>query len=59
MVGGSQWAAVGQSDMLTDYTKPDQTFVACPNQDVACGAGFFALDNGPTVFHLPDYGDRF
>jgi hypothetical protein len=27
-------APVGQNAMLTDYIKPEQTFVACPNQDV-------------------------
>jgi hypothetical protein len=52
-------APVGQSAMLTDYIKPDQSFVACPNQDVVYGAGFFALDEGPIVFQVPDFGDRF
>jgi hypothetical protein len=45
--------------MLTDYIKPDQTFIVCPNQDVAYGAGFSALDKQPTVFQVPDFGDRF
>ena len=27
--------------MLTGYIAPDQHFIACPNQDVAYGAGFF------------------
>jgi len=52
-------APVGQDSMLTDYIKPDQTFVACPNQDVVYGAGFFALDREPVVFQVPDFGDRF
>jgi hypothetical protein len=52
-------APVGQLAMLNDYIKPDQTFVACPNQDVAYGAGFSALDKEPTVFQVPDFGDRF
>jgi hypothetical protein len=52
-------APIGQNAMLTDYIKPDQTFVACPNQDVAYGAGYFALDKEPTVFQVPDFGDRF
>ena len=42
-------APVGYNQMLTDYVKPDETFIVCPNQDVAYGAGFTALDKEPTV----------
>ena len=52
-------APVGQLSMLNDYIKPEQTFVACPNQDVVYGAGFAALDKEPVVFQVPDFGDRF
>ena len=52
-------APVGFNQMLTDYVKPDQTFIVCPNQDVAYGAGFTALDKEPTVIQVPDFGDRF
>ena len=52
-------APVGQVSMLIDYIKPDQTFVACPNQDVVYGGGYFALDKEPVVFQVPDFGDRF
>jgi len=52
-------APVGLNAMLTDYIKPEQTFVACPNQDVVYGAGYFALDKEPVVFQVPDFGDRF
>ena len=52
-------APVGYLQMLTDYVKPDQTFIVCPNQDVAYGAGFTALDKEPTVVQVPDFGDRF
>ena len=52
-------APVGQAAMLNDYIKPDQTFVACPNQDVVYGAGFAALDQEPVVFQVPNFGDRF
>lgn len=52
-------APVGQLAMLNDYIKPEQTFVACPNQDVAYGAGFSALDKEPTVLQVPTFGDRF
>ena len=31
-------APIGQLCMLNDYIKPEQTFVACPNQDVVYGA---------------------
>ncbi len=50
---------VGQAAMLTDYVKPEQTFVACPNQDVVYGSGFYALDKEPVVFQVPDFGGRF
>jgi hypothetical protein len=52
-------APVGFNQMLTDYLKPDETFIVCPNQDVAYGAGFTALDKEPTVVQVPDFGDRF
>jgi hypothetical protein len=52
-------APIGYNQMLTDYLKPDQTFIVCPNQDVAYGAGFTALDKEPTVVQVPDFGDRF
>ena len=60
LVGGILPAApIGQITMLTGYIKPEETFVTCPNQDVAYGAGFFALDKEPVVFQVPDFGDRF
>ncbi|MBY5357241.1 DUF1254 domain-containing protein [Rhizobium leguminosarum] len=52
-------APVGFNQMLTGYIQPDQTFIVCPNQDVAYGAGFTALDKEPTVVQVPDFGDRF
>jgi len=57
--GALPMAPVGQLAMLNDYIKPEQTFVACPNQDVAYGAGFAALDKEPVVFQVPDFGNRF
>jgi hypothetical protein len=60
LVGGVlPFAPVGYNAMLTSYIAPDQTFIACPNQDVVYGAGFSALDKEPTVFQVPDFGDRF
>jgi hypothetical protein len=52
-------APVGFNQMLIDYIKPDQTFIGCPKQDIADGAGFTALDKEPTVVQVPDFGDRF
>ena len=60
LIGGVlPFAPVGYNAMLTSYIKPEQTFIACPNQDVVYGAGFSALDKEPTVFQVPDFGDRF
>ena len=49
----------GQIAMLADYIEPSQTFVACPNQDVVYGLGFFALDEEPVVIQVPEFGNRF
>lgn len=49
----------GRLSMLNDYVKPDQGFVACPNQDVVYGTGFYSLDQEPVVIQVPDFGDRF
>jgi hypothetical protein len=49
----------GRLCMLNDYVLPDQSFVACPNQDVAYGLGYFSLDEEPVVIQVPDFGDRF
>jgi hypothetical protein len=49
----------GRLCMLTDYVEPEQSFVACPNQDVVYGTGFFTLDDEPIVIQVPDFGDRF
>ena len=49
----------GQVGMLCDYIDPDQTFIACPNQDVVYGLGFFDLDEEPVIAQVPDFGDRF
>ena len=49
----------GRIAMLSDYIKPQETFVTCPNQDVVYGLGFFALDQEPVVIQVPEFGDRF
>ena len=52
-------APQGRLCMLNDYVLPDQSFVACPNQDVAYGLGYFSLDDQPVVMQVPDFGNRF
>jgi hypothetical protein len=60
LLGGAvPMAPVGYNTMLNDYIKPDEDFIVCPNQDVVYGGGFTALDKEPTVFQVPDFGDRF
>ncbi len=60
LVGGIlPFAPVGSNAMLVNYIAPEQRFIVCPNQDVVYGAGFTALDEEPTVFQVPDFGDRF
>ncbi|MGQ7249571.1 DUF1254 domain-containing protein [Halomonas sp. V046] len=49
----------GQIGMLHDYLEPSQRFIACPNQDVVYGLGFFQLDEEPVVVQVPEFGDRF
>lgn len=60
LLGGVLPAAPrGQIGMLHDYIEPSQRFIACPNQDVVYGLGFFDLDTEPAVVQVPDFGDRF
>ncbi|TWT66499.1 DUF1254 domain-containing protein [Allorhodopirellula solitaria] len=49
----------GHLAMLHDYIKPEQRFVACPNQDVVYGLGYMFLDKEPVVVQVPDFEDRF
>jgi hypothetical protein len=59
LLGGVIPVAYNRVAMLTGYIAANQHFIACPNQDVAYGAGFFMLDQEPIVFQVPDFGDRF
>ena len=52
-------APTGQIAMLYDYIDPGQNFIACPNQDVVYGLGFFSLDEQPVIVQVPVIGDRF
>ncbi|WP_206078550.1 DUF1254 domain-containing protein [Poseidonocella sp. HB161398] len=52
-------APQGRIAMLSDYILPSETFVACPNQDVVYGLGFFDLNAQPVIVQVPDFGDRF
>jgi hypothetical protein len=59
LLGGVVPVAYNRLAMLTGYISPDQHFIACPNQDVTYGAGFFDLDKEAAVIQVPDFGDRF
>jgi hypothetical protein len=59
LLGGVVPVAYNRLAMLSGYISPDQRFIACPNQDVTYGAGFFDLDQGPAVIQVPDFGNRF
>jgi len=59
LLGGVIPVGYNRIAMLTGYIKPNQRFIACPNQDVAYGAGYFDLDKSPVVFQVPDFGNRF
>jgi hypothetical protein len=59
LLGGVVPVAFNRNAMLTNYVSPDQRFITCTNQDVVYGAGYLALDKGPIVFQVPDFGDRF
>lgn len=53
------FAPIGYCSMLSDYVSPEERDVACPNQDVVYGLGFFELDKQPVIAQIPDFGDRF
>jgi hypothetical protein len=59
LLGGVVPIAYNRLAMLTGYISPEEHFIACPNQDVAYGAGFMTLDKEPIVFQVPDFGERF
>ena len=59
MNGVLPFAPLNRMAMLSDYIKPSQRWVACPNQDVVYGAGIAALDQTPVVVQVPDFGKRF
>jgi len=52
-------APLNELALLADYVDPDIRIVAHPNQDVVYGFGVLALDDGPVVVQVPDFGDRF
>jgi hypothetical protein len=59
LLGGLVPVAYGRNAMLTNYISAEETFIACPNQDVVYGSGFHVLDKEPIVLQVPDFGDRF
>jgi len=52
-------ASINHLCMLTDYIKPEQRAVACPNQDVVYGIAGLDFRKEPVVVQVPDFGDRF
>lgn len=52
-------APVNQLSMLHDYMKPEERYVACPNQDVVYGFGLLSLERDAVIVQVPDMGDRF
>lgn len=59
MNGVLPFAPLNTMSMLHDYIKPEQRWVACPNQDVAYGAAIAGLDQTPVVVQVPEFGGRF
>jgi hypothetical protein len=59
LLGGVIAIAYNRLAMLTGYIAADEHFIACPNQDVAYGAGFFDLDKEAAIIQVPEFGDRF
>jgi hypothetical protein len=60
LIGGVlPFAPLNRLSMLHDYVEPQERDVACPNQDVVYGGGVMALDLGPVIVQVPDFGDRF
>jgi hypothetical protein len=45
--------------MLTDYIKPGEKDVTCPNQDVVYGFGLTDFSKDALVIQVPDFADRF
>jgi hypothetical protein len=50
---------VNEVTMLTDYIKPSERAVACPNQDVVYGQAVLDLAKEPVVIQVPDFAGRF
>jgi hypothetical protein len=50
---------VNEVTMLTDYIKPSELAVACPNQDVVYGQVVLDLAKEPVVIQVPDFAGRF
>jgi hypothetical protein len=59
MNGIAPVAPVNHLCMLTDYIRPQQRAVACPNQDVVYGIGALDVSIEPVIIQVPDFGDRF
>ncbi|WP_295446999.1 DUF1254 domain-containing protein [uncultured Thiodictyon sp.] len=59
LIGGVLPLGYNGLAMLTDYVNASERGIACPNQDVVYGSGFFDLGQQPAVCQIPDFGERF
>jgi hypothetical protein len=50
---------LNQLGMLSDYIDWREQEVTCPNRDTVNGFGILALEQGPVVLQVPEFGDRF
>ncbi|MDR2901961.1 MAG: DUF1254 domain-containing protein [Lactobacillales bacterium] len=50
---------INHLSMLTDYIKPEERDVACPNQDVVYGSSILDLSKEPVIIQVPDFKGRF
>ena len=59
LLGGVLPVAPVGYNAMTNYVSPEETFIVCPNQDVAYGGGFTELEKEPVVIQVPNFGNRF
>jgi hypothetical protein len=59
LLGGVMPIAFGRAAMLTSTSARKSISSTAPTRTLCLGAGFFAVDKGPIVFQVPEFGDRF
>ena len=58
-LGGTVPMAPGYLTMLNDYINRKKTLSSAPTRTWSMAVGFSALDKGPIVFQVPDFGRPF